>query len=266
MRVFKSDFNLRSEQLNELYNYVTQDGKRTLNFSAFEEFINQLDVTRKPSGDQLLCNELVLRPNQHQLILENFEKLMILKDLASFKDLIVSQIENYNNNLFDWTDDLISDLFQLICKSSLEIETVKQLLLQAIRVEEEALENDGRRRTTSSVSLNTQFNRIKLVMKSRLDTFVKNFEKYKNRMENEESEKLFVELIKFGEHCNSCIDDFSDINQQYNSYMNILNGNIEELHLLIEKNKLKEVDILNENSKLKLQYGMLNRNNRNRVV
>jgi hypothetical protein len=203
-----------------------------------------------------------LKSNQYLLIKDNIRKLSKISDYDSFKEFILSNLEVYANNMFDWTDELMQDVFNQMKKYYSTDRKDHDEFLKVFFVEE-TLESYDKPRT-SSLSMTSKFTKIQNNLKTKLNVNIEKLEKVKNTFQAKEIDRAFIDFIKFGQELGDGLSEMEDINNQYNSYMNILNQNIEELNLIIEKFKLKEGELFDENFKLKSLNGLINRKSRNR--
>ena len=249
MKFFRHDITLTPEQLNDLYNYITEDGNRDIDFKIFEEFITCLVTSKKYSED--IIPQINLKQNQFQLIKSLIDQLAKLKEFETFKDFMLSNIDNYQNNIFDWTEDLLLELHAQILRYFNTGNEDPDEFLHLLSVEE-VIEEESRKRVTS-VSLNSRYSKLKQGLKSKFVRFVSEFEHFKDNEPSNGANKIFYDFIKLNQDMLNVFEEITDINDQYNSYINILNQNIEELKLIIEKNKIKENEQLAENNRIKNQ-------------
>lgn len=249
MKVFRHDVTLTPEQLNDLYNYITEDGNRDIDFKMFEEFITCLVNNKKYSED--IVPQTSVKQNQFQLIKGLIDQLSKLREFEAFKDFILSNLDNYQNNIFDWTEDLLLELYSQILRYFVTGNEETEEFLNMLNVEE-VIEEEGRKRATS-ISLNSRYSKLKQALKTKFTKFVSEFEHFKDSEPSSGASKIFYEFIKLNQDVVTSFEEITDINDQYNSYINILNQNIEELKLIIEKHKIKENELCAENNRLKNQ-------------
>jgi hypothetical protein len=249
MKIFRHDITLTPEQLNDLYNYITEDGNRDIDFRMFEEFITCLVNNKKYSED--IVPQISVKQNQYQLIRGLIGQLSKIKEFETFRDFILSNLDSYQNNIFDWSEDLLNDLHAQITRHFHAGDEDTEDFLRLFSVEE-AIEDENRKRATS-LSLTSRYSKLKQGLKARFARFVGDFEHFKDTEPSSGANKIFFDFIKLNQETINAFEEITDINDQYNSYINILNQNIEELKLIMEKSKIKENELFAENNRIKNQ-------------
>jgi hypothetical protein len=253
MKIFRNDTSVTSEQLNNLYNYLTEDGNKDMDFKMFEEFILCLINNKKYSEDVTI--QIGIKHSQFRLIKDNVAGIIHLPDADALKDFILPKIEKYNGLVFDWSDNLIADVFTQVKRYFQTGQEAPDEFLNIFYIEEDnEPQDDGK---VNSENIGSRFEKLKSSAKLRMNQFVKKFEAFKTENPDIKSKKILFDLIKLNQFQSDSWDEISRIVEQYSSFVSILNQDIQELNFVIEKGKLKEKELLFENSKIKNQNEIL---------
>lgn len=110
IHAFQAYFSLTSNQINELYNYLTEDGNKTIRFRDFKELIFFLEENKKEEETKTI--EINLSKNQFNFIKENVIYISKLTNPDDFMLFIES--EGKEKTAIEWDKGLVIDLFNVV--------------------------------------------------------------------------------------------------------------------------------------------------------
>jgi hypothetical protein len=253
MKKFRKDVFLSAEQLNDFYNLMTDDGNKEMDFVAFEEFITFLEKN-KTESEQIYI-KTTFKAEQYNLIRDNILIISNIEDVGQLKEFILSKVENYNSSIFDWTDSVLSELhskmmtfFQLQGANPLQF-------LNLLNIEE--TESYDEHCLFSVSNIKSRFIKLKSQIKLKMNKFIDNFEEFKNINKSRSSKRVLFDLAKLNQEHSESLDKIENMFQKLCSYAASLDQDIEEIKFVIEKHKLKEKELLIENSNMRNQTELL---------
>lgn len=200
IKSFQAYFELTADQINELYNYVTDDGKKRITFTDFKDLIFFLEENRRNQEQKMI--EITVTPNQYVFIEENIVELSSIKDKEAFIDYVRNASPSYERLEDNLSDELLNNLFYMVTDYYGNESTPNpQILLSYINVTEPNFE------AAEPVSRNTdvadQNSRAVEMIKSHLESFIVDLNVIKKKDPSESVYETFKNFLKLSDNVNS---------------------------------------------------------------
>lgn len=188
IKPFQAYFNITANQINELYNYLTDDGNKIIKFSDFQDLVYFLEENKREEDQKLV--EINLSQLQYDFIHCHLEELSKIKDIKEFKLFVEEEGSKVGLMIDEWNDILITNLFNMTIDYFSEKNNHEEFLGYLNIIEDRKSVNEFYRRT--SVNIEHQSDKSIDNINGFLGVVIKQIEKVK---EKDSSEGVF-EILK----------------------------------------------------------------------
>lgn len=266
MNLFQRDFNLQWDQLNDLFNHLTEDSNIELDFARFKDFIkclwhNKLTSEGENSPIQVLQVEF-------DFIFKNVQEIYQTYSSADLKKVIFNKTKHENDkNLSEFDEDLIDKLFTRIEYCQIQAKSAEFFLsmLQLVehRNKQETIlstSNNERQLSISTTDKPKDFASIRDKQISNIKQLINLCTNVRNNENSEIIKKIQIEIMNFGESSHKSFDDIGKILSNKDHYIGFLDVQINEHKT--EETKLQEKleELIHQMSDLKITNGLVKRN------
>ena len=245
IKPFQIFFDLTGNQTNELYNSLTEDGKKQIAFVDFQELIYILEDERRNKEARTV--ELNVTRNQFDFVKENVKLLSSFTSLEELKTFFRENAEE------EWEDSLLENLNTVI-KDFFQSGDDFEEFLHYFNIVEKDKNEFGRK---SSLNIENQTSRSVDNVKGILAAAVKKADRVKNNQPSKGVLELFKLFLLLSDQIEIELNCFKEVNDHYQEYMKRQDRNIEELGELVTVHRASESKLAAENVLLKNDIGWL---------
>lgn len=266
MQVFKRDFNLQWDQLNDLYNHLTEDSNIELNFDRFRDFIKCL--WHNKLQHEIEHASINVPQYEYDFINRNLKEAAKFNSFVEFKTFMRRKDETgFEKADWELDDDLLEKLYSKIEIVRSQLKPIEEIL-RSLQVTERTYKSERNRSASLndrllSVSHNDiekDFDKLKEKQISSLKTLLNYCANIKNCDNSEAINKVLFEILKFGENSHKRLDDISKIMNSKDDYISFLSTEIEDYKLEAIKHQNKFEEFIEEISNNRTTIGCINRN------
>jgi len=198
IKSFSSDFALTSEQINELYNYVTEDGIKVINFADFRDLVLFLEENKRDQERKSI--EITVTPSQYAFIQASIDELSGLKEREAFKEWVRARSATGKQPSETWSDALLDDLFHVVADFyANETSPDANALLNCINVEEASMVAGRQRKRNSTLDVRAQNAQAVETIRARVEGFIAHANGVKKRQPSEGVYELFKSFLKLSD-------------------------------------------------------------------
>ena len=196
---FQLYFNLTSGQVNDLYNYVTEDGVKALNFSHFKELIVFLDEAKQQEERRMI--DIAVTVEQYSFLEKSINEAVAFHTIEDFTEWIRSKSseEALQEQL---SEAHINDLFRMISdfKANEKQCDVSELLAYINVIETTHDETDVYRKSSSTIESQSQ--KVIEAIKVRLSNYIEELSVIKKHDASENIHQIFQSFLKLTDETN----------------------------------------------------------------
>lgn len=204
IRNFQTYFDLTSAQINDLYNYVTEDGKKHISFGDFKDLIYFLEENKQSQDKKTL--EITVTPDQYAFIEDNLEELPTIRTKELFVEWLRVKTETDGLIKEPWSEELISGFYNMM-DDFFEGDDIPEprILLTYLNVMEPTHSDAGRQRK-SSLNVENQNLRSIESIKMQLSSFIEELNGVKSREPSENVYQIFKSSLLLSDNITVEVD------------------------------------------------------------
>ena len=253
IKPFINYFNLDTHQLNDLFNLISEDGNKEINFGHFEELIYVLDDSKINKNDDFLDLENLEKEKKDFIIL-NHDQMKFLK--INYVEIL--EIQNKENLFYFFKNACIFFEENLIESIMLKIKQVdlteKEKFLDFFKLDENIPEFNMP--SLTNIFEMPLYDKSIFLLKSIKIGYTKFFNFF-NKFDFERKNKnLYYKLIlNFQDDLFYRFERLSEIFQEYENYNKIMKSNLKDLKDDKIVQKKQEEILFQENLNLKATIG-----------
>lgn len=264
MQLFQRDFNLQWDQLNDLFNHLTDDSNVELNFDRFRDFIKCLWHNK-------LHNEIENVPvhvlqHEYDYICRNIKEASSSTSYIDFKTSMQRKDDEVTDKT-DWEldEDLIERLYSKIELFRANSRSVDEILhslqiIERTQKTERCLSSSAQDHRLLSVSHHEKENDFEKIKEKQISSLKKllNFcSNIKNCENSEAVTKILFEIMKFGENSHQRLDDIGKVIATKDDFINFLSAEMDDYKVEAQKSASQFEDFINEISNSKMIIGWI---------
>ena len=248
MQSFQSCFQLDWEQINEVYNHLTEDADKELSVEAFENLIKCLWYNKNLTEAE--NKHLRLTPKEFELLIQNADKISEMDSFEEFGAFLGQNIKTKSETDFCETKMLkLFEKIKLYKKTSKKVgeffERIQNLEPSEIQEERELeLVSDENQREDYVCLENKQISRFRKLLSFCVET--------KKMDPSPKVSKLVFEVMSFGEHMHQNLEMTSEIIKNKTEYLETLENKMAnyQSELIQTHNKIEALvyELSNEKS------------------
>lgn len=201
IKSFKSYFELSSDQINDLYNYITEDGKKPINFVDFKELVLFLEQDKQEKNQKMI--EITVTHDQYQFIQDNLYDLVRLRTKEELQEWLGSKAGIVGLVKDAWSDTLVNDFFNMMSDFLIsEKDSNPQALMSYLNVIE-SRSSDMSHVRKSSLNVENQNHRAIEAIKLHLSSYIEELNVIKSKEPSESVYSVFKSSLKLSDNITS---------------------------------------------------------------
>lgn len=258
MQLFQREFGLHWEQINSIYNHLTEDSKQDLTFEKFEDLIKVL--AHKKTLNDIEKAPLTLDQFEFDFLRFNADAILKAADVAELKAIVRSKLQSEEQREKEFGDETLERIWEkleVFRKSPTPMnDTLKDVVIvDGSSTAERMAADSGRERALSSTNIDTtnEFERAQNRQIKNLQRLIAVCTSARQTDGSSAVAKLFMEVMLFGEKLHKGLDEMGRMLEAKNEYIAFINNEVEESKAETAKLQAKLEDFVVEISNAKLQ-------------
>ena len=199
IKPFQAYFSITANQINELYNYLTDDGNKIIRFSDFQDLVHFLEENKREEDQKLV--EVNVTQLQYDFIHCNLDELSRIRDIKEFKTFIEEEGCKVGLMIDEWNDVLITNLFNMTMDYFSQKNDHEEFLGYLNLLEERKSVNEFYRRT--SVNIEHQADKSIENINGYLNVVIKQIESVKAKESSEGVFEILKHFLKLSDQISS---------------------------------------------------------------
>lgn len=263
IKPFKNYFKLDTDQLNDLFNLISEDGNKEIKFEHFEELIYILDDNSKlkkneknENNENLLLN--LEKEEKKEIIFLNLDQMKFLENnyLSVLEIFNKEQLFYYFKNACIYFDENLMDKIMIKIKKA-DLCEAKEFL-KNFKIDEKLPEFNMP--SLSNIFEMPLLDKSTFLLKSIKIGFTKFFNFFNKFGFEKNHQNFYYKLIlNFQDDLFHRFERISEIFQEYENYYKIMKSNLNNLENIKRISKKQEDYLIQENLNLKSTIGILKR-------
>lgn len=265
MQLFQREFGLQWEQINSIYNHLTEDSKQDLTFEKFEDLIKVLQ--HKKSVNEIEKAPLTLDQFEFDFLRGNADAILKAADFGELKATIRGKLQSDEQREKEFGEETLERIWEkldVFRKSPTPMnDTLKDVvIIDGSSMADRMAADSGRERALSSTNVDTtnEFERVQNRQIRHLQRLIAVCTSARQTDGSSAVTKLVVEVMLFGEKLHKGLDEMARILEAKNEYIGFISSEVEERKAETAKLLAKLEDFVVEISNAKLQTRDLKRN------
>lgn len=235
IQIFQREFGLQWEQINEIYNHLTDDSKTELTFDKFEDLIKIL--AHKKQVDEIGRTPLVLSQSEFDLLRTHGDAVLRANTRNELRDILHSLLgQQPGKTSHDFSDETIDRIWDKLEVSRASLTPLNDALKSAQisdhrQTSDRLLGELGRERglSASGVDCSDDFERLKTRQLKNLAKLMSLCTAAKQVDSSGAVTKLVFDVMSFGEGLHAGLEQIGQLITSKNDFINYLTLEAEDL-------------------------------------